>query len=86
MLSARLVTAAGEVVQVSAVENSELWWGLRGAGHSFGIMSQLTVKAYSQLTSFNSIRLTALSRHCVEPVTLSTKTGECIPNMSVVAS
>jgi len=51
MLSARLITANGGVVQVSADENSELWWGLRGAGHNFGIVSQLTVKAYPQINS-----------------------------------
>ncbi|PVH69254.1 FAD-binding domain-containing protein [Cadophora sp. DSE1049] len=49
MLEARLVTATGDVVVVSEMENKELWWGLRGAGHNFGIVSQLTVKAYEQV-------------------------------------
>jgi hypothetical protein len=30
-------------------ENSDLWWGLRGAGHSFGIVSSLTMKIYPQI-------------------------------------
>lgn len=49
MLSARLVTASGDVVTASATENEELWWGLRGAGTNFGIVSELTVKAYPEV-------------------------------------
>lgn len=48
MLSARVVTADGKAINVSATENSDLWWGLRGAGHNFGIVSSLTMKAYPQ--------------------------------------
>ncbi|KAH8648173.1 hypothetical protein BGZ60DRAFT_552959 [Tricladium varicosporioides] len=49
MVSCRLVTATGEVISVSEEENSDLWWGMRGAGHNFGIVSELTVKAYPQV-------------------------------------
>ena len=49
MLEARLVTATGEVITVSDTENEDLWWGLRGAGHNFGIVSQLKVKAHRQV-------------------------------------
>ena len=49
ILSARLVTATGTVVTCSASENQELFWGLRGAGHQFGVVSELTVKAYPQI-------------------------------------
>lgn len=49
MISARLVTAAGKCIDVSADENADLWWGLRGAGHNFGIISSLTLKAYPEL-------------------------------------
>jgi FAD/FMN-containing dehydrogenase len=48
ILSARLVTAKGEVVVVSEEENQDLFWGIRGAGHNFGIVSELKVKAYEQ--------------------------------------
>lgn len=51
MLSARLVTASGDVMTVSATENEELWWGLRGAGTNFGIVSELTVKAYPEVNA-----------------------------------
>ncbi|KAH8761814.1 hypothetical protein F5882DRAFT_305500 [Hyaloscypha sp. PMI_1271] len=48
ILSARLVTAKGEVVIASDKENQDLFWGIRGAGHNFGIVSELKVKAYEQ--------------------------------------
>lgn len=46
MISARLVNAEGKIITVSSSENSDLWYGLRGAGHNFGIVTSLTVKAY----------------------------------------
>src|SRR5215218_10010578 len=35
-----LVTADGEFVQASADENSDLFWGIRGAGANFGIVTE----------------------------------------------
>jgi FAD/FMN-containing dehydrogenase len=35
-----LVTAEGELVKASADENTELFWGLRGAGANFGIVTE----------------------------------------------
>ena len=49
MISERLITAQGNCITVSATENPDLWWGLRGAGHNFGIVSELTVKAHPQI-------------------------------------
>jgi hypothetical protein len=49
MISARLITASGEVITVSKDENSDLWWGLRGAGHNFGIVSEMVVKTHEQV-------------------------------------
>jgi hypothetical protein len=49
MLPARLVLASGYIITVSVTENVDLWWGLRGAGHNFVIVSELTVKTYPQV-------------------------------------
>jgi FAD/FMN-containing dehydrogenase len=39
LLSVDLVTADGELVKASAQENSELFWGVRGAGGNFGVVT-----------------------------------------------
>jgi FAD/FMN-containing dehydrogenase len=39
MVSAEVVTAAGEVVQASEKDNADLFWALRGAGANFGVVS-----------------------------------------------
>ncbi|HSI98809.1 MAG TPA: FAD-binding oxidoreductase [Patescibacteria group bacterium] len=41
LLAAELVTVEGDVVMASAQAQSELFWGLRGAGHNLGIVTSL---------------------------------------------
>lgn len=49
LISLRLVTAKGDIIAVSSTENSELFWGLKGAGHNFGIVTAAVVNAFPQI-------------------------------------
>ncbi|PQE08303.1 FAD binding domain containing protein [Rutstroemia sp. NJR-2017a BVV2] len=42
ILGARLITAKGELIDA----DEELLYGIRGAGHFFGLVTQLTIRAY----------------------------------------
>jgi FAD/FMN-containing dehydrogenase len=44
---ARLVTASGEQVRVSADENADLLYGIRGAGSNFGIVTELEIDVHA---------------------------------------
>ena len=46
LLSARLVTAEGNLIDVSADSNSDLFWGIRGAGHNFGIVTSAVFRIH----------------------------------------
>jgi len=44
--SAQVVTAGGEVVRAAEDENADLFWGLRGGGGNFGIVTEFEFDAY----------------------------------------
>jgi FAD/FMN-containing dehydrogenase len=46
LVSVELVTADGEVVRAAEDENADLFWGVRGAGANFGIVTDFTYRAH----------------------------------------
>ena len=46
LLSVRMVTGTGSLIDVSATSHPELYWGMRGAGFNFGIVTSATYQVY----------------------------------------
>jgi FAD/FMN-containing dehydrogenase len=42
LISARVVTATGKLLEVNEKENSDLFWAIRGGGGNFGIIASFT--------------------------------------------
>ena len=55
LLSVNLITAAGDQITVSATENSDLFWGIRGAGMNFGVITSATYKV-ADLTNSGQVQ------------------------------
>jgi FAD/FMN-containing dehydrogenase len=47
MLSVELVTADGRIIRASKEENADLFWGMRGAGPNFGIVTSFEFRLHS---------------------------------------
>ncbi|MCJ1436573.1 hypothetical protein MMC27_005953 [Xylographa pallens] len=45
--SVRMVTGTGSLIEVSSTSHPDLWWGIRGAGFNFGIVTSATYQVYN---------------------------------------
>ena len=55
LLSVRVVTASGQLVNASETQNSDLFWAIRGAGANFGIITSATYRLYDQTANGSGI-------------------------------
>ncbi|KAK4442734.1 FAD-binding domain-containing protein [Podospora aff. communis PSN243] len=57
ILEARVVLANGTAVVASPTSNEDLFWGLRGAGHNFGIVTSVKHKIYDSIPTWSMVNL-----------------------------
>ena len=43
-----MVTARGEILTASDAENADLFWGIRGAGCNFGVVTEFVLRLHPQ--------------------------------------
>ncbi|CAG8960426.1 hypothetical protein HYFRA_00008145 [Hymenoscyphus fraxineus] len=46
ILAAKIVTAKGDIVDVSAKNEADLFWAIKGAGQFFGVVLEITLKTF----------------------------------------
>ena len=51
LVSADLVTAAGDRLRVSETENRDLFWAIRGGGGNFGVVTEFALATGSETTA-----------------------------------
>jgi FAD/FMN-containing dehydrogenase len=62
LLSADVITADGELAHASADENADLFWGLRGGGGNFGIVTSFEFRVHPAGVSLAGLLLHPLAR------------------------
>jgi FAD/FMN-containing dehydrogenase len=69
LLSCEVVTATGDVIRSSAEENRELFWGLRGGGGNFGVVTQFEYRLHRTGTRALSVELDFPVAEALAPTT-----------------
>jgi FAD/FMN-containing dehydrogenase len=57
LLSVEMVTASGEVVRANSGQNQELFWGLRGGGGNFGVVTEFEFRLHPVSTVLGGLML-----------------------------
>jgi hypothetical protein len=81
---ANVVTADGELLRVSAYEHPDLFWGLKGGGGNFGIVTSLEFTLYPLTTVYGGTLFYPLER-TVEVLDLYARWVETLPDEMTTA-
>lgn len=88
LVSVRLVTANGDLVEASKSTNSDLFWGIRGAGANFGIIISATYKLHKAVNEAQVFTADAIWPASMVPAyfeVLETFEGTMSPGLSIVS-
>ena len=61
LVNLNVVLADGSEVRVNETSHPDLWWGMQGAGHNFGIVTSFEMKIYPRKVKIRSSFLFFLS-------------------------
>jgi FAD/FMN-containing dehydrogenase len=80
LLSVELVTADGQLVRASEEENADLFWGIRGAGANFGIVTSFEFRLHPLEAAVTHGTLTHPVERATELASIFRETEESAPD------
>ena len=81
IVSARMVTAAGELINVSDTENTDLLYAIRGAGQYFGLITSLAIRTYPVQDVFGNSEGTFWSGRFAFPIERSEEVSRAMESV-----